>query len=101
MQIDYAICLNMNDACLDIGVHSILIHDIVAHGIIAPLGNTPADWQFDLEMICTAKRAIRLQHDLQLDWSAVALLLSLLEERDQLRADNEQLRQQLLRFLHG
>ena len=50
-------------------------------------------------MICTAKRALRLQRELHLDWSSIAMVLSLLEERDRLRNDNQKLQAQLQRFL--
>ncbi len=93
------LCLDLHDACIAIGLESPQICEIVAHGIIVPIGPSPEEWQFDHEMIWTAKQAARLQHDLHLDWSATAMLLTLLEERNRLRAENEQLRQQLLRFI--
>ncbi|MCB1649561.1 MAG: chaperone modulatory protein CbpM [Pseudomonadales bacterium] len=99
MQIDYTLSLDLTDACFAIGTQRDEVFAIVEHDIIAPLGDSPADWVFDLEMISTAKRAIRMQQELHLDWSTTALLLSLLDERDRLRADNALLRQQLQRFL--
>lgn len=99
MQIDYTVTLNLCDTCLAIGSEDTLVYAIVEHGIVAPKGNSPQDWLFDLDMICTAKRALRLRHDLQLDWSAIALVLTLLEERDRLRSDNQKLQAQLQRFL--
>ncbi|MCB1664990.1 MAG: chaperone modulatory protein CbpM [Pseudomonadales bacterium] len=100
MQIDYSVSLGLTDACFAIGIQSDEVCAIVEHGIVAPEGDSPEDWLFDLDMICTAKRATRMQHDLHLDWSVIALLISLLDERDRLRADNAQLRLQLQRFLH-
>jgi chaperone modulatory protein CbpM len=99
MQIDYLDTYSLHDACHAIGSEETLVYAIVEHGIVEPQGLSPTDWQFDLDMICTAKRAIRIQRDLHLDWSAVALVLTLLQERDRLRQDNEQLRAQLQRFL--
>lgn len=98
MLIEYTVSINLNEACYEIGIELEQVNAIVEYGIIEPEGSTPADWRFDLDMICRAKRAIRLQRDLHLDWSATALLVSLLDERDQLRSDNEQLRLQLNRF---
>jgi chaperone modulatory protein CbpM len=74
--------------------------EIVEHGIIIPDGETPEDWLFDLQMISTARRAMRLQRDLQLEWSAVALVLELLEDRDRLRVENAMLQRRLQRFLN-
>jgi chaperone modulatory protein CbpM len=53
---------------------------------------------FDLQMISTARRALRLQRDLHLDWEAVALVLDLLSERDRLREENQQLHRRLQRL---
>lgn len=100
MQIEYSLRLNLKDACAAIGIDTGQAITIVEHGIIEPAGQTREEWVFDFDMVCCAKRAIRLQRDLQLDWSAIALLVSLLEERDKLRADNAQLHLQLSRFLH-
>ena len=101
MQIDYALTFNLDDACHAIGSEETLVYAIVEHGIVEPEGDSPQDWLFNLDMICTAKRALRLQRDLQLDWSAIALVVTLVEERDQLRIDNQRLRAQLQRFLQN
>ena len=100
MQIDYTVTFNLDDACLAIGSQDSLVFAIVEHGIVEPEGDSPQNWLFDLEMICTAKRALRLQRDLHLDWSAIALVVTLVEERDRLRNDNQKLQAQLQRFLH-
>lgn len=99
MQIDYTLTFNLDDACQAIGSEETLVYAIVEHGIVEPEGNLPQEWLFDLEMICTAKRALRLQRDLHLDWSAIALVVSLVEERDRLRSHNQKLQAQLQRFL--
>lgn len=99
MQIDYTVTFNLSDACLAIGSEDSLVCAIVEHGIVEPQGDSPQDWLFDLEMICTAKRALRLQRDLHLDWSAIALVVTLVEERDRLRNDNQKLQAQLRKFL--
>lgn len=99
MQIDYTVTFNLDDTCHAIGSEDSLVYAIVEHGIVEPEGDTPQDWIFNLDMICTAKRALRLQRDLHLDWSSIAMVLSLLEERDRLRNDNQKLQAQLQRFL--
>lgn len=99
MQIDYTVTFNLDDACLAIGSDDNLVYAIVEHGIVEPAGDSPQEWLFNLEMICTAKRALRLQRDLHLDWSAIALVVTLVEERDRLRDDNLKLQAQLRRFL--
>jgi len=98
MLIEYSISISLDEACLEIGVEQEQVYAIVEHGIIAPDSGHGDNWTFDLDMICRAKRAIRLQRELHLDWSAVALLVSLLDERDRLRTDNDQLRSQLTKL---
>jgi chaperone modulatory protein CbpM len=68
---------------------------IVEQGIVRPRGGRPTEWQFEPPMVATLQRACRLQRDLELDWAGVALALELLEELEQLRADNQRLRRQL------
>lgn len=101
MQIDYTVTFNLDDACHAIGSEQTLVYAIIEHGIVVPQGDSPQEWLFDLDMIYTAKRALRLQRELQLDWSAIALVVSLIEERDRLRADNQKLQAQLRRFLQN
>ena len=67
----------------------------VDHGIVEPLGDNPREWRFDPDMLNRLRRAYRLQKDLELDWAAIALALSLTEEMQALRAQNKRLRQQL------
>jgi chaperone modulatory protein CbpM len=100
MHNDYVMNLRLVDACHALELASTQVLEIVEHGIIIPVGETPEDWLFDLQMISTARRAMRLQRDLQLEWSAVALVLELIEERDRLRAENAMLQRQLQRFLN-
>ena len=52
----------------------------------------------DYELVI-ARRAAKLRDDLQMEWEGVALALDLLEEVQQLRAENQRLKQQLGRFV--
>jgi chaperone modulatory protein CbpM len=98
MQTEYSASLHLHDACHAVGMPVTEFIEIVSVGILAPLGDSPESWVFDLHMISTARRALRLQRDLQLDWEAVALVLDLLVERDRLRNENAQLLRQLQRL---
>jgi len=51
------------------------------------------------EQVAVAKRAAKLRHDLELEWEGVALALDLLEEVQQLRAENQMLKQRLARLV--
>ncbi|OGT74887.1 MAG: hypothetical protein A3H44_15335 [Gammaproteobacteria bacterium RIFCSPLOWO2_02_FULL_57_10] len=101
MHSEYTTSLTLVDACHTIGLESQEVFEIIEYGIITPDGESPDDWRFDVRMISTAKRALRLQRDLHLEWSAVALVIELLDEREQLRAENAMLSRRLERFLHG
>ncbi|MFJ2712050.1 chaperone modulator CbpM, partial [Pseudomonas sp. NPDC087346] len=46
-----------------------------------------------------AKRAAKLRRDLELEWEGVALALNLLEEVQELRAENQMLKQRLGRLV--
>lgn len=69
-------------------------------GILNPDGNNPNSWHFDTEQLIRLKRALRLQHDLELDLSAVALALQLLDELEDLRDRVNSLEHQLRLFSH-
>jgi chaperone modulatory protein CbpM len=99
MPTELSLIISLQEVCLATGLDPEQLGEIVAHDIITPQGNAPTDWLFDPDMLCTAKRALRLQRDLHLDWASVALILDLLDERDRLRNENEILQQRLQRFL--
>ena len=72
--------------------------EIVEQGIVEPDGDSPDQWVFTTHMVSITKKAVRLHRDLDIDWPGIALAISLLEDLEQLRAENQQLRQQLNRF---
>jgi chaperone modulatory protein CbpM len=96
---EYDIELRLIDLCDELQLSEEACVELVSCGIVKPPGSAPDDWVFDLTMVSVAKRAIRLRQELELDWSAVALVLNLLDERDQLRLENQTLQQRLERFL--
>jgi chaperone modulatory protein CbpM len=62
---------------------------LVSEGVLEPIGGEPKQWRFGAEAGPRARRALRLQRDLELDASAVALVLDLL---DRIEALESQLR---------
>ncbi|MDX1491478.1 MAG: chaperone modulator CbpM [Pseudohongiellaceae bacterium] len=99
MQIDYSISIDLTSTCEATGLETTELIEIVSHGIIEPEGSCPEEWVFDIDMLATAKRAIRLQRDLHLDWAAVGLAIDLIQERDKLADENAILRAQLQRLM--
>jgi len=76
-----------------------IVIEVVEHGIIEPEGNGPDSWTFDTQMITVTKKAYRLHQDLGIDWSGIALAISLLDEVEQLRMENDKLTRRLKRFV--
>ncbi len=75
-----------------------MLVEIVEHGIVEPEGDNPEQWLFPASCLCTLQRVSRLQRDLDLDWQAIALILELTDQRDQLREENAALLRRLERF---
>ncbi len=96
---DHTVELDLNDVCDAVELPRNSFIKMVEYGIVEPSGEKPAEWSFDLTMVSIARRAVRLRRDLKLNWSAVALVIELIEEREQLQAENELLNQRLQRFL--
>lgn len=90
--------LNIHEFCQCADLPQECLLEIVEHGILEPKGPTPEQWLFDANALSMAKRALRLQRDLQLEWAGIALALQLLDELEQLRNENQQLHRRLSRF---
>ena len=91
--------LDMERFCEEANIPATYVIEIVEHGIIEPQGRTPDAWRFEDYELVIARRAAKLRDDLQMEWEGVALALDLLEEVQQLRAENQRLKQQLGRFV--
>ena len=90
--------LDMRTLCQEADITADYVIEIVEHGIVEPCGASPAQWRFSSHALSVAKRALRLQVELQLEWAGVALALQLLDEVEHLRAENSHLRRRLSRF---
>lgn len=91
------IVYSAQELCQSVHISEHCLIEIVENGIVDPQGKSLSDWCFDMESFALVRRAVRLQRDLELDWAATALALSLLNEIDRLHADNEYLKQRLKR----
>lgn len=90
--------LNIHEFCQCVELPQASLLEIVENGIIQPSGAAPEQWLFDATALATARRALRLQRELDIEWAGIALALQLLDELEQLRAENSQLRSRLSRF---
>ena len=91
--------LDMAAFCEATDLTDLYVIEIVEHGILEPEGARPKDWLFNDYELAVAKRAAKLRRDLELEWEGVALALDLLEEVQQLRAENRMLKQRLGRLV--
>lgn len=91
--------IDMQEFCEVVDLPAAYVIEIVEHGILEPQGRQPEEWLFDSAALSIARRAVKLHHELQLEWDGVALALNLLEELERVRAENRILRQRLGRFL--
>lgn len=77
---------SLAELCDQCQVDAAWIAALVEHGVVAPSGGAPADWQFAGVSIVRIRKARRLERDLGLNVSGIALALDLLDEIDFLRA---------------
>lgn len=92
---------SFQELCTITALPSQTIIEIVDHGIIEPEGTDPETWLFNTRMVSVTRKACRLHNDLEIDWSGIALAISLLEELEEVRDENKQLKAQLNRFIVG
>ena len=91
--------LDMAEFCEAADLSDVYVIEIVEHGILEPQGKQPKEWRVTDYELAPAKRAAKLRRDLDLEWEGVALALDLLEEVQELRAENRMLRQRLARLV--
>lgn len=77
--------LTLEEFCEVCHLTSDVLYDFVAYDIIQPQGAYEEEWLFDLEQLKRVQRALRLQHDLEMNLASVAVVLELLDEVDKLR----------------
>src|SRR5689334_7918675 len=93
------VLLDLAEFCEATELSDVHVIEIVEHGILEPQGTEPKDWRFTDYELVLAKRAAKLRRDLELEWEGVALALDLLDEVQQLRAENRMLKQRLGRLV--
>ena len=76
--------LTLNDLCVSCAIETYQIVELVDFGVLEPTGREQAQWVFDGASLQRARRALRLQHDLDINLAGVALILELLDEMETL-----------------
>lgn len=78
--------IGLQDLTRSLRCNTELIVTLVHEGVLDPLGETPADWQFAGAALQRARRAVRLMRDLDINPPGVALALELMDEIRRLEA---------------
>lgn len=79
--------LTLEQLCRACGVHAEWVISLVEESIIEPQGNEIHVWRFSGASLVRVRSALRLQHDLGLNMAGIALVLDLMEELEDLRAE--------------
>lgn len=88
------------EICRSVDISPEELTEVVGLGVISPLERDP-QWVFDYHALHNLRRARRLQIELELEWSGIALAMTLMDKVDRLEKENLQLRRQLERLLHS
>ncbi len=83
---------SIEDLCLACNVDTGWIVELVEYGVIEPIGQVSANWRFSTLTLVRIAKAKRLQRDLHLSPPGLAIVLDLLDEIDDLRAQLEKAR---------
>lgn len=83
--VDDSVELTLAELCAACSVEEELVIEIVAEGIVEPIGPNRAQWRFSGLALTRVQRVIRLQHDFGVNLPGAALALELLEELERLR----------------
>ena len=78
--------LTLAQVCRACGVHAEWVVELVEEGVLEPSGPTMAQWRFAGASLRRVHVALRLQRDLGVNTSGVALALELMDEIRTLRA---------------
>lgn len=78
--------LTLAQLCRACGVHAEWVAELVDEGVLEPAGPTMAQWRFAGISVRRVHVALRLQQDLGVNISGVALALELMDEIHALRA---------------
>ena len=72
--------------CRASGAHAHQVHALVDEGLLQPTGQGPDAWRFGGEALPQTRQALRLAREFDLDLPAVALVMDLMAQIEQLRA---------------
>jgi chaperone modulatory protein CbpM len=83
--LDDSVEFSLTELCAACRVSEDLVVEIVAEGIVEPLGGSRPHWRFSGVAVTRIRRVIRLQEEFDVNLPGAALALELLEEIERLR----------------
>jgi chaperone modulatory protein CbpM len=83
--LDESVELSLQELCAACRLSEDLVMDIVAEGIVEPLGGDRPQWRFSGVAVARIQRVVRLQQEFDVNLPGAALALELLEEIERLR----------------
>ena len=91
--------LSAEELCQSANISPQTLLTLVEYDIAVPIGGSqPMQWVFQLSAVTRVQKATRLAHDLVMEWADLSLVMQLLDEIEQLRSENTQLKQRLARY---
>jgi len=86
--------LTITEIAESCGITESVVQELVEYGALTPSGSQPTEWVFGAECVMSVRKAARLCNDLELETSAMALVVSFLERIHELEAQVRRLRAQ-------
>jgi chaperone modulatory protein CbpM len=83
--LDDSVEFSMADLCQACRITEEFVIEIVAEGIVEPIGLEPRQWRFSGRSLTRVQRVVRLQQEFEVNLPGAALALELLEEVERLR----------------
>jgi chaperone modulatory protein CbpM len=85
MPLDESVEFTLSELCSVCHISEDIVVEIVAEGIVEPIGGAPNQWRFSGVALTRVQRVVRLQEDFGVNLPGAALALELLEEVERLR----------------
>ena len=83
--LDDSVEFSLAELCAACRVSEEQLVEIVAEGVVEPVGGDREQWRFSGVAVTRIQRVMRLQHDFGVNLPGAALALELLEELERLR----------------
>ena len=83
--LDEQVELSLSEMCRVCNRHAEWVMELVAEGVLDPIGDDQTQWHFSGSNLQKAHTAMRLERDLGLNLAGIALALELMEELGELR----------------